>query len=397
VVDELRTQERTFWRERRTSPRILQGAKHFIEYPVQRPDGGLAHSGTVRLSDGTDVHWYLWEGARPQVGSYAAVGGYIATLYKNELYDITSHNSTYRSFGVSEAAVRNRLWILIKPPELDDDGKHGVYPRTDRNALLLKGGPNAGGPLPINEWGNEFADLIPAPIVAAIKAARVGEEGTVTDDAWRERLAERFGSRWRIWKLRARSGGGRLLDPSQDGRTPPASKPTKRKTNPRMAGSVSGGPGGYRNTGSATGSIAAERVKVGGGIPRYRKVGASDLTPGILAAWAAYDPILKEGAVLLNVEHPVIQTEIEYWQSQYPDHYAEPIAREVTDIYGEIAVAKVAHSEHLKGLLPSKMVDDELRSDAALTMALLGLVGEEAVIAPRIGGKFKKRRSTVDD
>src|SRR5262249_28424968 len=73
----------------------------------------------------------------------------------------------------------------------------------------------------------------------------------------------------------------------------------------------------------------------------------------------------------------------------------EEIANDVTDIYCEIAVAKVAHSEHLKGILPSKVVDDELRSEASLTMALLGLIGEEAVIAPRIGGKYRRKRGAA--
>jgi len=61
--------------------------------------------------------------------------------------------------------------------------------------------------------------------------------------------------------------------------------------------------------------------------------------------------------------------------------------------YGEIAVAKVAHSEHLKGMHPSFVIEREFRSGAALTMALLGLMGEEAVIAPRLGRFGIKRRS----
>jgi hypothetical protein len=58
-----------------------------------------------------------------------------------------------------------------------------------------------------------------------------------------------------------------------------------------------------------------------------------------------------------------------------------------------MAVAKVAHSEYMKSVMPSSKVETELRSDAALTMALLGLIGEEAVIAPRIGGKFGRARA----
>ena len=39
-------------------------------------------------------------------------------------------------------------------------------------------------------------------------------------------------------------------------------------------------------------------------------------------------------------------------------------------------MSKVAHSEHLKGIIPAKVVEDELRSEKSLTMALLGLIAE---------------------
>ena len=94
-----------------------------------------------------------------------------------------------------------------------------------------------------------------------------------------------------------------------------------------------------------------------------------------------------------NVDHPVIREEVEHWQSQYPDHHAEGIQQEVLKAYGEIAVAKVAHSEHLKGVLPTHTVEEQLRSGEAMTMALLGLISEEAVIAPRLG-QFGRRRAS---
>lgn len=111
----------------------------------------------------------------------------------------------------------------------------------------------------------------------------------------------------------------------------------------------------------------------------------------MLAAWQPNDPEEPNGVVLINVDHPVLRAEIEHYQAQFPDHLAEPVRQEVVKVYGEMAVAKVAHSEHLKGIIPSKSVDDDLRSPAALTMGLLGLIGEEAVLAPRIGGKFSKK------
>src|SRR5207249_2734085 len=102
----------------------------------------------------------------------------------------------------------------VRPPHLED-GKFGVYPRTDRNSLLLKGGPHAGGPLPVSDWGAEFADHMPEPILQALRKARTGEEGTITDRTWRERLIERFGSRWRMTKLRAAPRGPQLTEPLQ--------------------------------------------------------------------------------------------------------------------------------------------------------------------------------------
>lgn len=86
----------------------------------------------------------------------------------------------------------------------------------------------------------------------------------------------------------------------------------------------------------------------------------------------------------------MIEQQVEYWQAQYADVHTQAIREEVQNVYGEIAVAKVAHSEHLRGLLPRHIIDEKLRSDESLTMALLGLIAEEAVIAPRMG-QFGKR------
>jgi hypothetical protein len=405
TVDELRTQDRMQWPdsermahtadapERRTNVRTIRGAKHFIEYPVSTSKAGnLSASGTLGLSDGTQIDWYLWDGPRPQVGSYAAVGGYIAGLYRNELYDVSSHPATFRSFGVSESGVRSRLWLIVRPPEAVEGGKEfGVYPRTDRNALHILGGPNAGGPLPMNEWGGEFAENMPADILKAIKLARADGEGTITDSSWRERLADRFGLRWRIVRLRTRVGGPLTVDPQAGGTGSLKRSVRKVVRESRVSGTV-GGRAGDPSIGRLPGFEEAKNATVGGAIPHYRRVGGDDVDAGMLAAWQPNDPDYPEGVVLLNVEHPVLAEQIEFFQRQYPDHYADEIAENVIAVYGEIAVAKIAHSEHLKGLHPSYVIEHDFRSGAALTMSLLGLIGEEAVIAPRLGRFGVKRR-----
>lgn len=403
-VDELRTADRSQWPrfeqdahgpepkagpDRRTNRRRIMGAKHYIEY-TSGSGGKLAASGDVRLTDGTVVNWFLWEGQRPAVQSYAAISGYIGAVYQDEVYDTTAHHSTYRTFGISEGEVRQRTWLVIEPPLYDGkSGKLGVYPRTDRASLLLKGGPNAGGPLPYNDWGNEFADSMPKALLDAIKAARAGRAGTITDATWRDRLAERFGARWRIHKLKKIIGGMLTVDPNQPGSSGHP-KPIKKKKATGGTG-TGGGTGGSATIGTAPGVEPAKEAKVGGGIPTYRFVKADEVAEGMIAAWMANDPDAPEGAVLINVEHPVLMQAVAHWQDQYADMYADAVADDVLAVYGEVAVAKVAHSEWLKSEIPREMVEKDLRSDAALTMALLGLIAEDALIAPRLGGKYRKR------
>jgi hypothetical protein len=411
-VDELRTNERKQWppsetiahgpvlqaaADRRTNTRRILGAMYFIEYArASYKPGKLQAKGTAMLTDGTQVLWFLWEGKRPDIHSYAAKSGFIGALYNNELYNVTSHHSTYRSFGIVEQSVRQNLWLILKPPALGD-GKHGVYPRNDRNALLLKGGPNAGGELPVSDWAGEFADEhMPDAVMAAITASRTKDGGTLDDASWRERLAERFGSRWRISKLRVRKNGPLLVDPTQAGSHSVSAKTKSVRRKKRGAPSTpGGGRSGATNTGSRPGSSMGAEMKVAGGIPRYRPVSASELGEGMLAAWQPHDPLYKEGAVLINIEHEVLREQIANWQSQYPEHYAQDIEREVIDVYGQIAVSKVAHSEFLKGIVPAQIVEKELRSEGALTMALLGLMAEEAVLATRIGGKFSRKKKAA--
>lgn len=404
TVDELRSTNRDQWPEseamahrdggakRRTNSRSLAGARHYVCYPGS-VEGRLASSGTVSLEDETEIDWYLWEGERPQVHSYAAKVGFIAALYRNELYDLQTHHATYRTFGVSESHVRARLWLIARPPHLED-GRRGVYPRTDRNALLIKGGPRAGQPLPWNEWASEFADKMPQEIRDAIRAARAGGDGTLDDDSWKTRLAERFGSRWRIEKLRVDKGGTSLTSPTQPGTTH-RPRPRLRPRGRRTKGG-SGATGGSPALGVSPGEVNASKRKVAGGVPSYRWVCADDLgEPGYLAAWMTSDPEYPEGVVLLDAEHEVIGQLIEYWQALFPDHHSDLVVEELKSIYGEIAVAKVAHSEHLKSVLPSDTVEQKLRSPEALTMALLGLFSEETLISQRLTQKLGKLRRTA--
>jgi hypothetical protein len=404
-VDELRLTDPKTWPEsetmahqtggpqRRTNRRTIEGAKHYVEYRKGSTaeaynKGKLVASDEMPLSDGTVIEWFLWEGERPDVHSYAAKGGFIAAVYEDELYDVTSHHATYRSFGVTEGAVRSKLWLVAHPP-MYGEGGWGVYPRGDRNSLLVQGGARAGDPLPFNDWGAEFSDKMPDPIRDALRSARAGSSGTVDDKTWRDRLADRFGARWKLARLLADERGKQNVAASQAGKLPRAAKP-KRRVKPSPSGGK-GGTSGPNSVGAQPGLVPAKQTKIAGGIPTYELVRSHDLgANGMIAAWVPNHPEHPEGAILIATDHPVIEEQVAHWQNRYPPHLEEDVRREVLAVYGEIAVAKLAHSEQLKSLVPSHEVENDLRSDAALTMSLLGLISEDAVISTRIGGKLGK-------
>jgi hypothetical protein len=417
VVEELRTNTRADWPrrveeahgpepksgvDRRTNRRTVTGARYFVEYPVASfKKGALDHHGTMTLEDKTRVHWYLWKGERPGVQSYGLHTGSVSTLYHGELYDQTAHLSVYRAFGITASDVRSRTWIVIEPAPYDEKTKRGVYPRTDRNALLLAGAGGVAGPPPMHTWAAEFAERMPDALVAALRDAR-GQEGTVTDEAWRERLAERIGSRWRIDRVRAGAGGdartlatsggeGNALHVTREGE--PAEAAEGGEAGESREADPQAGTQGDPEIGPTTKrGRRGDVMKIAGGIPIYRLARADEVDPGMAAAWVAHAPEHPEGLVLLNAEHPVIAQQVKYWSKQYASHLAEEVAHQVVDVYGQAAVAAVAHSEHLRGILPPERIDDDLRSDAALTMALLGLVREDAMIAARLGAKLGTRK-----
>ncbi len=372
--------------------RVVLGAKHWIEYPEARDGGGLEDSGTVPLDDGTKADWFLWKGDRPQVHGYAPETGFVAALYRNELYNFQAAHSIYRSLGVSASTVRQRLWVVFRPPEFDDSTRRGVFPTTDRNALKLRGGPNAGDDLPISDWANEFADKMPQAVRNALAEARTSDTRTIDDEAWRERLMERFGSRWKMTRLVAQQTGQASIRPVQG--AAPGSRASAPSAEQRSGGAVTvgGEKTGPDRIGSAPGPVPARPTRVGGGLPHCRAVKAEDIGgKGILAAWQRHDPEFPSGVVLLNVEHPVLLQQIAHYQSQYPDHLMDEVEEKVLTVYKEVAVAKIAHSEYLRSVLSANEIE-ELRSPHSLTMALLGLITEDALLQPRLGGKLGKTR-----
>lgn len=126
-----------------------------------------------------------------------------------------------------------------------------------------------------------------------------------------------------------------------------------------------------------------------GNVPDWEPRPAKDFDRGMLATFIEYEPEHPNGVVIINREHPVLVKQVQTFQDQYPDHLAEEVAKVVMQVYGEIAVSKVAHSADMKKLTADL---DSLRTPSAMTMSLLGLMAEESLIQTRLGGRFGKAR-----
>jgi hypothetical protein len=94
----------------------------------------------------------------------------------------------------------------------------------------------------------------------------------------------------------------------------------------------------------------------------------------------------------MNPDSPFLLEQIKYWTKRYPTRYIKEITREIKKVYGEVAVCQVAHVQQLRKHLSAQDLDDTYRNEAALTVGLLGLMAEEAVIGNRLR-RFKMKAS----
>lgn len=70
---------------------------------------------------------------------------------------------------------------------------------------------------------------------------------------------------------------------------------------------------------------------------------------------------------------------------------AEEVGGTVRSVFGEIAACKIAHSQKLAKKVPAEELDRDYRSEQALTIALMGLIAEESVIAQRLAKLGRKK------
>ncbi len=377
--------------DRRVNTRTITGAKYHVG------PGGDTKQGVVAVDEGrVKIHWWLYQGPRKSVHTYAQEAGYIALRYDGELYHLTTGKPQFRWFGVVESEVQRSLTLVVEPPHWAGSGHGwGVYPEQSRNRLLFAGDGLRGDEPPLARWGAEFAGAMPKAIKDALVAARAGGDAGEVDQAYRQRLQDRFGDRWtRPARSQGRGGHAGIgevevkpisieRDPSPGEPRGPQEpgKPTKKRKPIGHPDAPKGPPAGQR-------PAAVD-------VPKYRFAAAEDFEqPWHLASWLPND---AEGpTVLINTESPILQEVVEYQQGLYADAYAETVAETVRQAFGEIAACRVAHSQVLASRVPEEALDADYRNEKALTISLMGLLAEESVVTQRLAHRLKRREVTPE-
>jgi hypothetical protein len=402
-VVELRSEKKSQWPQgaldkddsRRPNNRQVLGARYYLA--DVKGKGKLSHSDVLLLDeDRVTAEWYLWEGERPAVDSYAKKGGYIAIRYKDELYQLTAHKVHFRWFGIIENKVQQNLTIILEPQlYLASNGRWGVHPDQSRNRLIFTGNGEKGVELPLSDWGLEFAEHLPEAIIDAIRRARGDGSGSIDDEDYRKRLQDKFGNRWRMKILVPKKSerSQSVTNGDDEVEIPPDitlegdPRGTKRRRRSKIIKIIS------RRT-MPTGPDQGVEKEVPVDVPRYRFAHQDEFEkPFHLALWAPHDP--DGPTVLINVDSPILQEVVEYHRAQYPDVYAEEVDKTVRHVFGEVAACKIAHSQKLAKKISEEELDSNYRSEESLTVGLMGLLAEEAVIAQRLGKLGKKKANAA--
>lgn len=389
----------------RPNSRKILGAKYYVVTGSKNASGRCGHQGVLPVAENrVKIEWYLWEGDRPAVHSYAKKGGYIAIRYKGELFNVTDHGQTFRAFGITPKPIRDKLTLIIEP--LPFNGVIGVHPDDTRQSLRFTSAGDKATDLPLMDWAHEFLHSMPHPLMEAVQAARSTVSGSITNDRYKDLLMQRYGDRWKKKVLvvdepddRPVSGApGDVVPvkperkPRDKNKTPPRPRPepsteppipsvTKKRKRPILK---------RRANGEANG---VERTQIGF-VPDYEwantDVGDQEWH---LAIWERHRPD-GQPTVTLSAKATLVRELIRHFQLEYPPVVHDEVERKVQEVLGEVIVCKVAHACTMTSQgFSEEQIDREILSPGNLTFALMGFLAEEAVISQRLGPLGKKVRS----
>ena len=361
-----------------------RGARYQIEHGAPRhPESDTQdayQSGSVMLDSGqVEVMWFLHQPDLTTLrhSEHEIADGYVAAIYHEELYPVENKVGTFRNFGVFETSVRKRLRLVVRLPLYSPGVQAGVFPNDARSALFYNGPGLEARPLSLDRWGTEFSQLMPDEIRRAIAEARSDSPSSVDNPELRERLLNRFGSRWLSTGLALSEEGKNATSlASRPSRKPRRADPT-RKTKQRIEQFMRGE---FGDAAAESGDRKAKDKPTKLNIPRWQYAENSEFENGELASWVRNHP--NGPTVMLNQDSPILSDLIKRCQESYPDTLVERVATVVMDTFGTNMVCRIAHIHFGLGKDNTHAeLDATYLSDNALTSACFGFYAEEALVA----------------
>ena len=342
-------------------------------------------SGCVVLEDKTRVWWYLKDKTkiREHNGSGIRAGG-VAALYKSELYDITTHQSSLKKFGLT-GVTRKRTLLVFEPPLLNNG--LGVCPDGARSKLVMQSDTASGVGLPWDVWAEWWRDNLPEELIQSMyedQATNLNE----LDSSWSERLKQLFGNRWTRTRAYL-SQRGKEEDGFEEGNsstrdsvnaTP--SRPNNEPSHPKQDDQLTLG-----NIGNTKRRVS--RKKAMGDLPACEWI-EKDWAPSnsIAASYTKPSKAHKAGIVELNWNHKMFVEVFQYWCAQYhrQAHIQKGIKDVIQAVYGRHITTTITHAysfQHsidLEGLL----------SDVSLTCSMMGLYAQDGEIKAELTRSYSK-------
>jgi hypothetical protein len=356
------TGERRLYQENRR----VEGALYFLAGEAAEDDQGM-----MLLSDESKIHWFLGpprEKARSG-GGYMPADSFIAFAYEGELFNVTEHRSSMRSFGIFTSSVAARLRLLIELPPRD-----GIAMTLNRDQLKYEDGT----PVRFDGWADAFRANIPERIAREMREQVIDIDAEL--DEYGKKLMSKYARRLRSLLLRASDDG--------DERTTPVLRGGRRRRGTRVRGPIvnpgethaKGGSAGEVTDGTTeNGDSPASEQRVEHGLPQF-KIVRDEISSGLAAQWDA-----ESECGYLSTTHPVVARQLAYWQGLYEKAGEDIVELHLLRWYQSELGLKVAHAESLRADLTPQQIELMLTPEA-LTMGLLGLKQDDAVLQPELGG-----------
>jgi hypothetical protein len=198
----------------------------------------------------------------------------------------------------------------------------------------------------------------------------------------RKQLADRYGPRLRQTLHRVAQAGQRILPTIRGSRQTGPHATTRLKSGKRSGGS----------TGRGGAPVLGRPASNGTDPGTPTKHVETDLPPVTIVAGEQDDAVwLVDSEIFLAKDHNVIRTQLGLWQEQWPSGTEGIVEDAVLRWYSDSLSLRVAHVDSLKSIYTEEQ-RNEMKSPAALTSSLLGLIADDYVLNPVLGSKLGAKR-----